>query len=127
MTTRTYALADMIARLPQGERMQIAARTEALIAEEMALRDLRKAMRMTQARLARKLRVGQDSVSRIEQRTDMLLSTLKGYVAAMGGELELVARFPDRPPVRIASLDDVQPERRPSPRSKPPRKTKRAA
>jgi len=120
-------LRDKMAALPEERRARIEAEAAQLIAEEMALRDLRKAMRLTQSRLAKKLRVGQDSVSRIEQRTDMLLSTLKGYVAAMGGELELVARFPDRPPVRIASFDDVQPEERPS-RVKPPRgKTKRAA
>lgn len=121
-------LDEVMAALPEERRARIEAEAAKLIAEEMALRDLRKAMRLTQSRLAKKLRVGQDSVSRIEQRTDMLLSTLRGYVAAMGGELELVARFPDRPPVRIASLDAVQPEERPSRRVKSPRgKTKRAA
>ena len=81
----------------------------ALIAEEMTLRDLRKARNQTQARVAEKLGINQENVSRIEQRSDLLLSTLSGYVEAMGGKLNLVAEFPDRPPVAltgIAALDE---------------------
>lgn len=71
------------------------------------MQDLRKAMNRTQVVLARTLNVGQDTVSRYEQRSDMLLSTLKDYVEAMGGELDLVARFPNRRPVRIKALRDL--------------------
>lgn len=71
------------------------------------MQDLRKAMNRTQVELARTLNVGQDTVSRYEQRSDMLLSTLKDYVEAMGGELDLVARFPNRRPVRIKALRDL--------------------
>jgi len=45
--------------------------------------------------------LGQDTISRIERRSDLLLSTLRRYVQAMGGELDLVARFPNRPPVLL--------------------------
>ena len=58
--------------------------------------------------MAEVLGVGQDSVSRLEQRSDLLISTLRNYVEAMGGKLSLVAEFPDKGPViltGIASLD----------------------
>jgi transcriptional regulator with XRE-family HTH domain len=61
-------------------------------------------MRLTQAELARRLGVRQDTISRAEQRADMLLSTLQSYVEAMGGPLALVAEFPNRPPVRITGF-----------------------
>jgi transcriptional regulator with XRE-family HTH domain len=75
-----------------------------LVAEEMSLQDLSKSMNRTQLDIARALDVGQHAVSRYEKRTDMLLSTIEEYVRAMGGELDLVARFPNRPPVRIRTL-----------------------
>ena len=75
-----------------------------MIAEEMTLRDLRKARNQTQARVAKELGINQENVSRLEQRSDLLLSTLSGYVEAMGGKLSLMAEFPDRPPVAIAGI-----------------------
>jgi DNA-binding XRE family transcriptional regulator len=98
---------DWIASLPAEQRAEIEARTKVLIAEELVLQDLRKAMALTQTQLAATLGVGQEHVSRIEKRSDMLLSTLKSYVAAMGGELKLVAQFPNRPDVIIAELADL--------------------
>ncbi len=59
------------------------------------------------ARAAEKLGVGQDTVSRYEAQSDLLLSTLQSYVAAMGGELSLVAEFPERDPVRIRTIGDI--------------------
>lgn len=76
-------------------------------AELATLKDLRQAMQKTQVDLASSLHVGQDSISRLEKRSDMLLSTLRGYIEAMGGKLELVARFPNRPPVTIEHLTDT--------------------
>ena len=70
----------------------------------MSLRDLRRAHRLTQARVGKALKIGQDGVSRLEQRSDLLISTLRNFVAAMGGDLELVARFPDRPAVAVTGL-----------------------
>jgi hypothetical protein len=77
----------------------------------MTLRDLRRALDRTQVHLARELGVKQETVSRLEKRSDMLLSTLRGYVEAMGGELDLLVRFPDRPPVRLKTLATVPPQR----------------
>lgn len=85
-------------------RVRIEARAAVLIAEEMTLQELRRARKLTQTRLARKLKIGQESVSRLEQRTDLHLSTLRHYVEAMGGSLSLVARFPDRAPVELTGI-----------------------
>ena len=97
-------LRDNLAQLPEGRRARAEARAAELIAEEMTLRDLRRALERTQVHLAERMGVKQETVSRLEKRSDMLLSTLRGYVEAMGGELELVVRFPGRPAVRLKSL-----------------------
>lgn len=97
-------LSEKIAALPEDERRKVEALAERLIAEEMTLRDLRKARNQTQARVASELGINQENVSRLEQRSDLLLSTLRGYVEAMGGKLSLMAEFPDRPPVAIAGI-----------------------
>ena len=98
-------LKEVMKSLPKARRTKIEARAAELIAEEATLQDLRKAFGLTQVQMAKKLNIGQDSVSRVEKRADMLLSTLRGYVEAMGGELNLVAEFPGRPPVRLQLLE----------------------
>jgi transcriptional regulator with XRE-family HTH domain len=103
----TKSLTDKLAALPAGRRAKIEARAVELIAEEMALRDLRKAMGRTQTAVAKEWGVTQDAVSRVERRADMLLSTLRDYVRAAGGDLELLALLPGRSPVRLAGLGDV--------------------
>ena len=69
-----------------------------------SLQDLRKAIAKTQTAIARQLKVGQGAVSKLETRSDMYISTLRSLLKAMGGELELIARFPDRPPIRLKEL-----------------------
>ncbi len=93
--------------LPRERRDKIEGRANELISEYMTLKDLRKARELTQERVAELLKIRQDSVSRIEQRSDLLLSTLRGYVEAMGGELLLIAEFPDRPPVRLTGFAEL--------------------
>ena len=100
----TVSLDDMMAGLDPVRRRQIEERAKEMIAEEMTLRELRKARRLTQASVARELGISQDAISRLEQRSDLLLSTLRRTVEAMGGTLSLVARFPDRPPVELAGI-----------------------
>jgi transcriptional regulator with XRE-family HTH domain len=70
----------------------------------VTIRELRTARKLTQVRVARTLGTTQDSVSRLEKRSDLLLSTLRKTVEAMGGNLSLVAKFPDRPPVVLAGI-----------------------
>ena len=93
-------LDDVIGALPAARRQRINAR-----AMELAtLKDLRQATEQTQEQLAATLGVGQEAISRLERRSDMLLSTLRHYIESMGGRLELVAQFPNRPPVVIEQL-----------------------
>ena len=115
MATTLKAMMD---RLPADRRERVKARAEELIAEELTLRDLRKARDLTQERMAELLDIGQDSVSRLEQRSDLLLSTLRSYVNAMGGSLELIARFPDRPAVILSGLAGLSAEEKRAPRKK---------
>lgn len=100
---------DRISRLDPDRRQRVEDRAQELIAEEMTIRELRKARQLTQVNVARKLGISQDGVSRLEQRSDLLLSTLRKTVEAMGGNLSLVAKFPDRPPVELAGLADNDP------------------
>jgi DNA-binding transcriptional regulator YiaG len=98
--------------LSASRRKKVENRSRALIAEEMTLQELRRAYRLTQAKLAKVLGMTQDQVSRLEQRTDILLSTLSKYVRGMGGTLSLVAEFPDRKPIKLAGLAVVERARR---------------
>lgn len=75
----------------------------------LTLRELRHVRKLTQVRVARKLGITQDSVSRLEQRSDLLLSTLRKTVEAMGGNLTLVAKFPDRAPVVLSGIAEDDP------------------
>ena len=86
-------------QLTPARRRKIAARAATLIAEKKSLQELRRAHKLTQKRMAQVLGIGQDSVSRLEKRTDLLISTLRGYVEALGGRLSLVAEFPNQEPV----------------------------
>ena len=102
-----------IKKLSPAQRKRVEARAAELISEEMTLRELRKARKLTQVRMAKTLGITQDSVSRLEQRSDLLLSTLRKTVEAMGGNLSLVAEFPDRAPVVLAGIaGEVPPEKR---------------
>lgn len=101
-------LDEKLAKLPAARRAKIEARTAELISEEKSLRDLRRARTLTQKRMAKKLGIGQESVSKLEGRSDMMLSTLRNYVEAMGGQLNLVAKFPDRPPVALSGFGGVE-------------------
>ena len=102
-------LDDVMDALPKARRQRIEARAMELA----SLKDLRLAVEKTQEQLAATLGVGQDTISRLEKRSDMLLSTLRHYVESMGGKLDLVAQFPNRPPVVIKHLGlESRPQRK---------------
>jgi transcriptional regulator with XRE-family HTH domain len=105
-------LKDKMEQLSPAQRKKVQARAAELIAEEMTLRELRRARKLTQVKMAKTLGVTQDSVSRLEKRSDLLLSTLRKTVEAMGGNLSLVAEFPDRAPVILSGIAEVDPRRR---------------
>ena len=95
-------------QMSPARRKKIAARAAALVAEEKTLQELRQAHKLTQKRIAEVLGIGQDSVSRLEQRSDLLISTLRGYVEAMGGRLSLVAEFPNQDPVILTGITAIE-------------------
>jgi DNA-binding XRE family transcriptional regulator len=103
--TMPTSVDDIIAGLSPAQRKKV----ESRVAEEMTLRELRHARKLTQVRMAKALGVTQDSISRLEKRSDLLLSTLRKTVEAMGGNLSLVAEFPDRPPVVLAGIAENGP------------------
>lgn len=87
-------------------RASAAALTDAM-ERDLSLAELRRARAMTQDQLAADLHVGQASIAKLERRTDMYLSTLRRFVEAMGGELEIVARFPDQQHVRLRGIGEL--------------------
>jgi DNA-binding XRE family transcriptional regulator len=103
----TVSYQMVMANLSPEQRQKVDRRSAELIAEEMTLRDLRKALDLTQEKMANLLQIRQENVSLIERRTDLLISTLRGYIEAMGGELNLVVEFKDRPPVKISELANL--------------------
>ena len=92
-------------KMKPAARKKAAEKTTALLAE-MPLQELRHARNLSQEQLARTLSVKQPSVSKIEQRTDMYISTLRNFIKAMGGDLEIIARFPDGS-VQINQFEDI--------------------
>ena len=75
------------------------------------LQELRRARKRSQERVAKELRIGQEGVSQIEKRADLMISTLRKTVEAMGGSLALVAQFPDSEPVILSGIADDKPEK----------------
>ncbi|MDE2462880.1 MAG: XRE family transcriptional regulator [Alphaproteobacteria bacterium] len=100
-------LNEVIEKLPKAQQDRIAARYRVLKDEVESLQALRKAAGKAQSEIASTLRISQPSVSKIEKQTDMYLSTLRNYVEAVGGDLELVVRFPKQEPLRLHGLGEV--------------------
>ena len=99
----TVSYEEVFKEFSAEDQEWIKRRTAELIAEEMTLRELRLHRKLTQARLAKKLKIGQEGVSRIERRSDMNISTLSKYVKAVGATLRIEARFPDQPPIVLTN------------------------
>lgn len=100
-------LEEMMGRLSEQDRADVEVRAAELIAEETTLQSLRKNQQMTQAGLAAALGVDQGEISRIEQRSDLLLSTLQRHIHGMGGKLSLVVEMPNKKPVFLTGLGDL--------------------
>ncbi|MCK9908066.1 helix-turn-helix domain-containing protein [Microbacteriaceae bacterium K1510] len=102
------SLNDIIAALPLDEQEAIEARYQELKQEVESLRELRQIAGKAQEDIATALNIKQPSVSKIEKQADMYLSTLRGYVEAIGGELELTVKLPSRPVLHLRSLGDIE-------------------
>ncbi len=100
-------LNDIIAELPPTRRARVDAQYNKLKRDVESLRDLRQIAGKAQADIATILKIKQPSVSKIEKQADMYLSTLRSYVEAIGGELELVVKLPERPVLRLQHLGEA--------------------
>lgn len=98
--------------LEPERRSRIETETARLQAEYLTMQDMRKAKELTQAKLAETLGVKQATIAQMEKRSDLLISTLRSYVEAMGGNLKLVVEFPGRNEVVLEGLSDQAPEAR---------------
>lgn len=98
------SLEQVLGELPEARRKKVERRSAELVQEEMTLMQLRKDLNLTQDQMADLLEKRQAQVSRFERREDMLISTLREYIEAMGGELELIARLPGRGPVKLGGF-----------------------
>ena len=103
----TVSLEEMLAEESEESRARIRSLAEEMRAE-INLRELRRLRKLTQTRLSKKLKIGQEGVSRIEKRTDLYLSTLRSYVEAVGGKLSLIVEFPDRSAVTLTGFGEDQ-------------------
>jgi DNA-binding transcriptional regulator YiaG len=97
--------ADLRAQMKPEARQRAEEAAQTLLSA-MPLNELRQARGLSQKMLAEVLHVQQPSIAKIEKRTDMYLSTLRSHIEAMGGELEIIARFPDGS-VKISNFSDL--------------------
>jgi transcriptional regulator with XRE-family HTH domain len=115
-------LRDKMAQLDPQRRGHVEAEADQLHAEYLTLKELRKAKEMTQVQLAESLGIRQATLAQFEKRSDLVLSTLRSYIEAMGGHLRLMVDFPGKAPVSLEGLGDTEnvpsrPKRKPSLRS----------
>lgn len=97
--------AELRAKMSPEARSQSEAKVQEIL-KEMPLHELRQARGLSQKVLAEVLHVQQPSIAKMEKRTDMYLSTLRSHIEAMGGQLDIVAHFPDGS-VRISNFSDL--------------------
>jgi len=97
--------AELRAKMSPEARAQAEVKASAMLAE-MPLNELRQARGLSQKMLAEVLHVQQPSIAKIEKRTDMYISTLRSHIEAMGGQLEVIAKFPDGV-VKISNFSEL--------------------
>lgn len=98
---------DYMKKLSPSDREAVLSMARELIAEEKSLRQIRKAREYSQVTLAEILSMNQGDLSKFERRTDAYLSTIRRYIEAMGGTLELIATFPDTGPFKISNFANL--------------------
>ena len=101
----TKKFTELRAKLSPERQTRVRERTQQML-QEMPLQELRQARKLSQEAIATVLGAKQASISKLEHRTDMYVSTLRSYIEAMGGSLEIVAQFPDGK-VRIKQFTDI--------------------
>lgn len=105
-----HSFAELRARMSPEAKAKADAKAQRL-GEELDLAEVRRAMKLSQEEIGQMLQINQGSVAKIEKRADMYVSTLRRFIEAMGGELEIVARFPDHS-VKIKNFGDLSEKER---------------
>ncbi|MDR2965975.1 MAG: helix-turn-helix domain-containing protein [Treponema sp.] len=96
---------ELLKKMNPERRAKIDAEVKKTLAE-MPLQELRNARGLSQVMLAEALHIQQPAIAKLEKRTDMYISTLRSHIRAMGGELDIIARFPDGD-VRISNFSQI--------------------
>ncbi|WP_323990531.1 XRE family transcriptional regulator [Nguyenibacter sp. L1] len=100
-----HSFAELRARMSPEAQAQAEVEAQRL-GGEMDLAEVRRALKLSQEEIGQTLQIKQGSVAKIEKRADMYVSTLRRFIEAMGGELEIVARFPDHS-VKIRNFSEL--------------------
>jgi len=103
--TMTRKFSELEAKMTPERRIRIAQKVKEALAE-MPLNELRNARGLSQKMLAEALHIQQPAIAKLEKRTDMYISTLRSHIKAMGGDLEVIARFPDGD-VKISNFSQI--------------------
>lgn len=98
---------QIMAGLPEGRRRRIEARTQELVAEVEGLKALRQLAARSQEQIAESLGIKQPSVHKIERQTDLYLSTLRRFIEAAGGTLELRVELPGKGVLHLTGVGDL--------------------
>ena len=101
----THKFSELVAEMSPERRERIAEEVAKALAE-MPLNELRNARGLSQKMLAEALHIQQPAIAKLEKRTDMYISTLRSHIEAMGGQLEVIARFPDGD-VKISNFSQI--------------------
>lgn len=101
-------LEEVMASLPADQLAEIDARYQEMLRQIEGLGELRRLAGLAQADVARALDIKQPSISKIEHQADMYISTLRDYVEALGGRLDIVVTLPGHPPLRLDGLGDLR-------------------
>lgn len=102
-----WTLDQMMDGLPEERRRAVEERADALLAEVEGLRALRALAERSQEQIAQALGIKQPSVHKIERQTDLYLSTLRRFVEAAGGTLELRVELPEKGTIRLTGIGDL--------------------
>jgi len=102
----TKSFRDMLDNLEPEDLAYVEQRGQEILSEYLTLQELRKAHQFTQEKMASVLNVRQENISRLEKRSDLMLSTLRDYIQGMGGNLKLVVEFPGCTPVILKGFQD---------------------
>lgn len=97
----------METNLPPESQERINEKAKKLIAHELSLQEMRKALAISQTEMAARLELGQGDISKFERREDVYVSSVRKYLEAMGGKLELIVKFPEKRRYRIKNIGEL--------------------